>query len=248
MYISIGKSTFNNDILQAYAISKYQVFVPEIGRNVVIRNLDTDSEVFKSIFMADQYGSDILPLDAQVIIDAGANVGYSVLYFKNKYPNAKIVCIEPDPNSFEILQENCKGLSNIILINAALWSHDCELDLNFHNDDGSLSGSWGVRTQEKNINSNNLKTKAYSMSTIISKLNLGQIDICKIDIEGAEKAVFSEGSLSWKKFINLFIVETHDRFCPGSENAVFTALNSNEYNHSKMDENNFFRKIINNNK
>lgn len=242
MYISVGKSTFDNDILQSYPILKYQVYVPEIGRNVTLRNLDTDSEVFKSIFMTNQYASDILPLEAEVIIDAGANVGYSVLYFKNKYPAAKIICIEPDPNSFEILKENCNGLSNVILLNAALWSHDCELDLNFHNDDGSLAGSWGVRTQEVNKHSNNIKTKAYSMSTVISELKLPKIDICKIDIEGAEKAVFSENSLQWKKFIDLFIVETHDRFCVGSEAAVFNALDSREYTHSKLDENHFFKK------
>jgi FkbM family methyltransferase len=244
MYISLGKSTFSKEILDAYVITKFYVFVPEIGRNVVLRNLDTDSEVFKSIFMTNQYGGKDLPQDAEIIIDAGANVGYSVLYFKNKYPNAKIICIEPDPNNFEILKENCLGLSNIILINAALWSHDCELDLNFHNDDGSLAGSWGVRTQEISSNSEKIKTQAYSMSTIISELKLAKIDICKIDIEGAEKAVFSETALDWKNKVNLFIVETHDRFCPGSEEAVFSILNANDFEHSKLDENNFFRKRV----
>ena len=242
MYITVGKSTFNQEILNSYVINKFQVFVPEIGRNILIRNLDSDSEVFKSIFMSDQYNSESLPLDAEVIVDAGANVGYSVLYFQHKYPNAKIICIEPDPNSFEILRENCIGLTNVILINAALWSHDCELDLNFHNDDGSMAGSWGIRTQESSIQSNNAKTKAYSMSTIISELKLSKIDICKIDIEGAEKAVFSTASEQWKNCVELFIVETHDRFCPGSGEAVFNALSSNEYEHSRSDENNFFKK------
>ena len=244
MYIKVGKSTFNEEILNSYYISKFYIFVPEIGRSVVLRNLDTDSEVFKSIFMSNQYGSEVLPLNADVIIDAGANVGYSILYFKNKYPNAKIIAIEPDPTNFEILKENCNGLSNIILINAALWSHDCELDLNFQNDDGSPAGSWGVRTQEVEDSSDKLKTKAFSMNTIIRELNLSKIDICKIDIEGAEREVFSKNVDSWKNNIDLFIVETHDRFCPGSTEAVISALKTSEFIHSKMDENQFFKKII----
>jgi FkbM family methyltransferase len=39
------------------------------------------------------------------IIDAGANIGLSIIYFKKKYPNSKIVAFEPDKLIFNILKK-----------------------------------------------------------------------------------------------------------------------------------------------
>ena len=38
------------------------------------------------------------------IIDIGAHIGISVLYFKQLYPNSNILAFEPNPISFDILQ------------------------------------------------------------------------------------------------------------------------------------------------
>src|SRR5438093_165415 len=58
------------------------------------------------------------------IVDGGANLGLSALYWKGLYPTARITCFEPDPAIFEILTRNCAqwGLTEVQLINAALWS------------------------------------------------------------------------------------------------------------------------------
>jgi hypothetical protein len=50
------------------------------------------------------------------------------------------------------------------------------------------------------------------------------VDILKIDIEGAELEIFSDGADEWLPRIGLIIIETHERFRPGSEAAVRKAL------------------------
>jgi predicted O-methyltransferase YrrM len=41
-----------------------------------------------------------------LILDCGANVGVSVLYFKRLYPDAEIIAFEPDEDVFAILKQN----------------------------------------------------------------------------------------------------------------------------------------------
>jgi FkbM family methyltransferase len=40
---------------------------------------------------------------------AGANVGFSTVLFKLLWPNATVVCLEPDAGNFAVLQRNIQG-------------------------------------------------------------------------------------------------------------------------------------------
>ena len=60
------------------------------------------------------------------IIDCGANIGLSVIYFKNLYPDCTLLCFEPDGKVFNILRENVTtfGLQGVTLHNKALWGRE----------------------------------------------------------------------------------------------------------------------------
>jgi hypothetical protein len=60
--------------------------------------------------------------------------------------------------------------------------------------------------------------------TLLDQAGFHHVDILKIDIEGAELEVFSNGAEEWLSRVNLIIIETHDRFRPGSEEAVRKAV------------------------
>ncbi len=70
------------------------------------------------------------------------------------------------------------------------------------------------------------------------------VDILKIDIEGAELEIFSEGSEEWLSKIGLIIVETHERFRPGSDGAVRNALRPMFDELPGRAENLFFRRKL----
>jgi FkbM family methyltransferase len=116
-----------------------------------------------------------------LIIDCGANIGMSVLFFNMLYPNAKIIAFEPDPKILKYLKFNLKIFNvNATIIPKALW--DKETTLTFYSE-----GADGGRIDTKGDNIIKVKT------TILSKyLKNNYVDFLKIDIEGAEATVLEE--------------------------------------------------------
>ena len=116
------------------------------------------------------------------IIDCGANIGLSILYFKRLYPQSKIICFEPDENTFSILKRNTIEYGDSVeLHQKAVWTANTELT--FYSE-GSLAGSLVVDFAQKN---DIKKVQAIDFKQYLNK----KIDFLKIDIEGAEnKLIF----------------------------------------------------------
>lgn len=111
------------------------------------------------------------------IIDCGANMGLSILYFKKLYPESKIIGFEPDENTFDILQKNTLEYSDsVTLYKEAVWTENTELTFF---SEGSLAGSTVVDFSNKN---DTKKVKAVDFKQYLNQ----KIDFLKIDIEGAE--------------------------------------------------------------
>ena len=49
------------------------------------------------------------------IIDIGANVGASAIYFHSQYPNAQVNCFEPSTKNFRYLTQNLQDINHITL-------------------------------------------------------------------------------------------------------------------------------------
>ncbi len=62
------------------------------------------------------------------------------------------------------------------------------------------------------------------MKELMAMYSLTRIDLLKLDIEGAERTLFSEGCEDWLLYTDIIIIETHDRFFPGCQEAVDNAL------------------------
>ena len=69
--------------------------------------------------------------ESPFIIDAGSNIGIATLFFKEIYPNAKVLCFEPDAAAFELLKANMSNnkITNVDLINAATAKADGEIEI-----------------------------------------------------------------------------------------------------------------------
>ena len=181
-----------------------EVSIPQSGAPVYMRPKTTDANTFWQVFIAGEYDFPI-NFTPTVMVDAGAHIGYASLYMLHRYPDVKIVAIEPESSNAEMYRRNLESRPNVKLYNAALWSNKAKL--NIENPDAD---SWSFRIEE-NTSGEGL-VEAVTIPEILE--DTGHIDILKIDIEGAEKELFS-GDTSWLDKVKMVILELHERYAPG---------------------------------
>ena len=76
---------------------------------MTLRGKSSDFRVFDEIFLKEQYNSHLLPKNPKVILDAGANIGLSSVYFANRFPNAQVFALEPENSNYELLSVNTEN-------------------------------------------------------------------------------------------------------------------------------------------
>ncbi len=213
-----------------------------LGSNLSMRIDDSDIRVFKQIFVDNEYDSLNLPKVVDTIVDLGANIGLSALFFMKKYPDARIIAVEPDAINFEIMKRNLEDYSSqVTLLNAAIWPSDGEVSLVEHDESNEGLGAWGYRTETLTEGADG-SVSAISIPTLMKQSSINYIDILKVDIEGAEYELFEKGYESWLDKVGLIIIETHDRFKPNSEAMVRNALKGRFTELPLKGENLFFKK------
>ena len=84
----------------------------------------SDVYVFRQIFIQREYSYLDNLTNVGLIVDCGANVGYSSSYFLTQFPNSHVIAIEPDPENFAIMRKNLLPYGERVeTFNAAVWSH-----------------------------------------------------------------------------------------------------------------------------
>jgi hypothetical protein len=99
-------------------------FVVEIAGHgaMHVRRGDSDLHVIRQVFKEKQYelGASVKARAAQhyadilragkipAIVDAGANIGAASIWFKNTYPDAHVIAVEPEPGNLSVLRKNVK--------------------------------------------------------------------------------------------------------------------------------------------
>ena len=173
---------------------------------------------FKEIFLNDGYKFECSK-KYPIIIDCGANIGVSCLYFKKLFPTCKIIAFEADAQIAEILKKNLalNYYQDIEVINKAVWIDENGVTFG---SDGADGGSINNSNNKKYVPSVRLKNllDAYK-----------EIDFLKIDIEGAETDVIIDcnDSLSIAKRI---YIEYHSWIgYPQNLNAILKVLSVNNF-------------------
>lgn len=214
-----GVKIFKNLLFSknGYFIIKSKVF----KNDIFLRTDQSDPFIFEQIFCEQQYnyGQTLSKKDGW-IIDAGANIGMAAIYFSILYPEAKILCLEPDKGNFDLLEKNTVNYPNIIRINAALW-HKSEL-LNISN---KTEKSAGFMIEHGSDDSTDL-IKSKTVMELIDEYKIDNISLFKIDIEGSEKELFEFGADAWLPHTNTIIAELHDWLKKGTSQVFFKTMSS----------------------
>jgi len=145
------------------------------------------------------------------IIDIGGLIGSFTLWAQEQWPNATIHVYEPDPDSFDLLAKNIKQTKSkkIFPFNLAVWKKDGNLILHrFSNTPGSNSVIHKKRPFTGNYQGK-IKIKTQSMKKALKKIG-GNVDILKLDCEGAEYEILYSLSKRELKKIKFLVLEYHE--------------------------------------
>jgi FkbM family methyltransferase len=207
-----------------------RVKISYIKKPLQIRVYTDDVLVFWQIFINKEYDFAI-KTKPKIIIDGGAYTGFSTVFFANKFPEAKIIALEPEWSNFQLLEKNTSDYCRIELCNTAIWNKNSSLKIKdirqaksaFMVEEGSFDEQGSFR--------------ALTIGEILRNSGFDEIDILKLDIEGAEKEVFSHNYEEWLNKVNILIIELHDRMKEGCSEAFFSAIKKYNFNKTFKGEN-----------
>lgn len=140
-----------------------------------------------------------------VIFDCGANIGMATLFFKWLYPESTVVSFEADPTTFGVLKHNIQQnhLQGVTAHNVALWSEDGHIPFFVREDE---PGSLLMSTMANRTAGKEISVEAKRLSSFIN----GQVDLLKLDVEGAEVKVICDLLESGKiDAVQQMIIEYH---------------------------------------
>ena len=178
------------------------------NKNIDVYDLDSDSDSIKfsysgnvitlengigdlrDVFGLEEYG--FLKVKNEIVIDIGANIGDSPIYFALN--NAKnVIALEPYPYSYNLALKNIKKNNiedKIILLNAG-YGRDSAIKVNpnFQNGTGSDLKSFD----------DGISIKTLSLKTLLSDYHIDKA-ILKMDCEGCEYNLLNEDRDILRKF------------------------------------------------
>jgi FkbM family methyltransferase len=184
----------------------------------------SDISAFSQIFVEREYCCLDEVIDADLIIDCGAYVGYSSAYFLSRFPQCSLIAIEPDPQNFELLATNLSPYENRArIVRAGVWSHQSRLVMSESRFGDGREWSRQVRECRPDEYSN---LTGLDLGGILEESGHKNISILKVDIEGAEAVVFSHNYESWIEKVDNIVIELHRNSRFG--NATDTFMNAIE--------------------
>jgi FkbM family methyltransferase len=199
--------------------------VKGLRHQIHLRAIRADIQSFVNTFIEPYLEKKPYLADAQFVIDAGANIGYTAVLYANWWPNSKIVSIEPDLENYNLTKTNTRFYSNIEVIHGAVWNKKANLKIEAGQEDGFV-----VReVQNTNGIAHENLTTGYTLDELLERYKATNIDFLKMNVEGSEKEVFEENYTNWLPKTKAMLIELHDGKNAGCSKVVFNTVNKYEF-------------------
>jgi FkbM family methyltransferase len=212
------------------------VAVPGLIHPVRLRLRTTDVSLCREILIDAQYDCE-LSIPPRIIIDAGANVGLAAINYANRYPNSKIVAIEPEQSNYEMLRKNVEHYPNVVSIHAALWKEERELEIF----DQGANTTFRTLESRQSASIHRRSTRGVTLDKLMADLGIDYVDLLKVDVEGSEREIFAH-SRQWIGKVGVIAVEIHDWIQSGCSESVLSATRDFGLTWRKGDTTYFARK------
>jgi FkbM family methyltransferase len=195
---------------------KLQMRSPIRGQ-IILREVGTDVLTFDEVLVEQVYKS-VLPYlrECAYVVDLGANIGLTSLYFASCYAGCKLIAVEPNPSTYDVL---CANLSALVkagrckTLRAAIWGSETVLVADEPKNPEHYS-AFATR-QASGPAPVGDEISGMPLPQIMAQAGFERIDLLKVDVEGAEVELF-KGDLEWLRSVECIAIEFHE----GSREAI----------------------------
>ena len=181
------------------------------GRDVHMRPGTADVAVARDLMMKQPHlPPDTIWLgDVRLVWDLGAHIGLAALDYAEHWPSAKVVAVELEPHNAGVCRLNLAPLGERCeVIEAAIWASDGEVRIAVESGEADTNAFRAEGTAA----GNGRAVPALSLDTLLVRTaGERQVDLCKLDIEGAERQVLRENT-DWATSVRTLAVEVHDDY------------------------------------
>jgi FkbM family methyltransferase len=199
-----------------------------------VRRGSSDLRDFRQIFLKREYSCIDDLKRVRLVIDCGANVGYSAAYFLNRFPACEVIAIEPDSGNFLMLEANVASYGErVSVIRAGVWSHAADLVMS---EVGYRDGREWARQVRPSHPDEKPDLNGIDIASILASSDHERISLLKMDVEGAEAIIFADCG-AWVDKVDNIVIELHDDSTFGKASEVFLgAIEGKGFKTSRHDE------------
>ena len=156
----------------------------------------------------------------------GANIGLSSAWFLSRFPDAAVFAVEADADNYAICCENLAGYgSRARVLHGAAWYKRANLTLHRH---VQCPAANSVQETETDV-AGEMHVQGWDLASLIEMSGFPQVDLLKIDVEGAEEEIFCADVSNWLPHVRNLCIELHG---PACWDAFFSALASYDYEYA----------------
>lgn len=155
-----------------------------------VRGGTLDAAIFEQVLCD---GSEYrLPIDVspKVIFDIGANIGAAAVYFAARYPQARVYCFEPLPQNVELLRKNVAVFGGRVTV-VPMGLGEAEGSFEYRPSDDPANFGGGTFHGVGCADTGTVSLPVTTLARFCRDNRIDQIDVMKIDTEGAEWSVLS---------------------------------------------------------
>jgi FkbM family methyltransferase len=168
-----------------------------------------DLRIFDEVFVVRSHQCLDDLQNIEFIVECGANVGYASAYLLTRFPSARLLALEPDPDLLPTLEANLAPYGDRArALGQAIWPHPAEIVLAetaaFHNGQG-----WKRRTRVP-LPGEVADVTATDIPTLLAQSGFDRISLLKLNIGGAESALFAAHVQSWIGKVDQIAIEVHE--------------------------------------
>ncbi len=164
----------------------------------------TDLLVLEQVLLDREYDVEpIAPRSIEYLVDLGSNIGVTAMLWAQRFPDARLVLVEPDPDNFKLLEQNTATFRDrCLLLNAAV-SDRCGKTRFFRSD-----REYGHSILKTGDCVSEIQVETLTVPAVLEKARFPRVDFLKMDIEGGERVVMPTIE-SWPMIPRYLIAELH---------------------------------------